>query len=744
MMRITNSMMLTNTKENINSNKVNVDRLNTQMSTQKKITKPSDNPLIAIKSLRLSTTLSQINQYYSNNIKDADSWMDITETALTNMKSIVNDAYRLCVNGATDTLTNEDRNTILTQLKSYSSQLYGEANSDYAGRTVFSGYKTNETVAFTDYSEATTAKYEVTERLSYTDIQENNYYANEVTTPGGNDVTAAIGLPNSADYTKTPQQVTLKRVRLSYDALKNIANFTYSARVDTSSSKVDGTTNGVATIRTQVDKATGVNAQVLEWKSQEKDSTFTYLTDSTGNMDQAGFEDLDGNKLTIKLDGTSATKIDVSYDTTKLTKTSKKNNVSETDTYTDGEGKVAFTVRYVKDAGGNYTSATIKDSAGNTVTIKYDGGEVKTIEDAQGNTIEIKPQPGTLMDAEGNPVTDAGGNPITTNNVVIKNADGDVAMTAKFYDNEETAGGATLTHKAVQLYTEDKKLGTDLVVKNMTATEFDQFLSDVASGAVSLDDYQNTVICLPDSGEMIIGSNLAANLTSEHADLQITYNKEGFKVGEVRPEMYFNCVKQTEASTDNWVKYTNYDADGNWIYQNIDYAISSNQELTVNTQIKTVIDADCYRDMAEMTDMVQKAIDAHTVVTNLENMISSTDYVSDKEQLYLKDALAKAKKQADYMDDNLQKLFGRQISNFEKYLNDINLAITDVGSRGDQLALAENRMGNSKTTFTELKSNNEDEELSDVTINYTAAYNAYQASLQAAGKIDDMSLLDFL
>ena len=118
MMRITNSMMLTNTKENINSNKVNVDRLNTQMSTQKKITKPSDNPLIAIKSLRLSTTLSQINQYYSNNIKDADSWMDITETALTNMKSIVNDAYRLCVNGATDTLTNEDRNTILTQLKS--------------------------------------------------------------------------------------------------------------------------------------------------------------------------------------------------------------------------------------------------------------------------------------------------------------------------------------------------------------------------------------------------------------------------------------------------------------------------------------------------------------------------------------------------------------------------------------------------------------------------------------------------
>ena len=117
MMRITNGMMMNTTKLNINNNKVSVDRLNTQMSTQKKITKPSDNPLIAIKSLRLSATLTQIKQYYENNIKDANSWMDVTETALTNMKDIFTDAYRLCVNGSTDVLTEEDRQTVLEQLK---------------------------------------------------------------------------------------------------------------------------------------------------------------------------------------------------------------------------------------------------------------------------------------------------------------------------------------------------------------------------------------------------------------------------------------------------------------------------------------------------------------------------------------------------------------------------------------------------------------------------------------------------
>ena len=89
-------------------------------------------------------------------------------------------------------------------------------------------------------------------------------------------------------------------------------------------------------------------------------------------------------------------------------------------------------------------------------------------------------------------------------------------------------------------------------------------------------------------------------------------------------------------------------------------------------------------------------------------------------------------------------MFGTQITNFERYLSQVNLEITDIGSRGDQLSLTENRMSNQKTTFTQLKSNNEDEELSDVTIDYTSAFTAFQASLKAAGKIDNMTLLDYL
>ena len=69
-MRITNNIILHNTTGNINGNKVNVNNLNNQMTSQKKIQRPSENPVIAVRSLRLRTTLSEIDQYYENNILD--------------------------------------------------------------------------------------------------------------------------------------------------------------------------------------------------------------------------------------------------------------------------------------------------------------------------------------------------------------------------------------------------------------------------------------------------------------------------------------------------------------------------------------------------------------------------------------------------------------------------------------------------------------------------------------------------
>lgn len=61
-MRVTNSMISKNSMFNMNNNKISVDKLNNQMSSQKKISRPSEDPVIAIRALRLRSNLSELNQ----------------------------------------------------------------------------------------------------------------------------------------------------------------------------------------------------------------------------------------------------------------------------------------------------------------------------------------------------------------------------------------------------------------------------------------------------------------------------------------------------------------------------------------------------------------------------------------------------------------------------------------------------------------------------------------------------------
>ena len=74
-MRITNKIMQNNSLRNINTNKELQSQLSIQMQTGNKLTRPSDDPVIAIRSLRLSANLTKLTQYNEKNAEDAASWM---------------------------------------------------------------------------------------------------------------------------------------------------------------------------------------------------------------------------------------------------------------------------------------------------------------------------------------------------------------------------------------------------------------------------------------------------------------------------------------------------------------------------------------------------------------------------------------------------------------------------------------------------------------------------------------------
>ena len=213
-MRITNNIILHNTSSNINGNKVNVDKLNQQMSSQKKIQRPSEDPVVAIRALRLRSNLSEIEQYYERNIPDAESWLEVTETALDNMKNILKDIRTQCEYGASDQLKTEDRETILNTLEKLRAQVYAEGNADYAGRTVFTGYRTNKKLTFME-NEADT-KYEITQKFTYSNLEEHRYYGNEVNVPQTeNDI-----LNNPIE---DPTDAAFERIRLAYGEIDSLA-----------------------------------------------------------------------------------------------------------------------------------------------------------------------------------------------------------------------------------------------------------------------------------------------------------------------------------------------------------------------------------------------------------------------------------------------------------------------------------------------------------------------------------------
>ncbi|MCR4612144.1 MAG: flagellar hook-associated protein FlgL [Lachnospiraceae bacterium] len=505
-MRVTNNMIMKSSTNNVNATKVNVNEKNNQMTTNKKISRPSEDPVVAIRSLRLSTTLNKLDQYVDKNIPDAASWLEVTETAILNMKSLVTDVRTQCVNGSTGTLTADDRNTILSQLEALQKQMYSEGNADYAGRTVFTGYRTNSTLTFTSDEAAT--NYNIVESFSAVeDLSEMRYYDGEVEVPS---TPAGVIGDTISDITET----VYNRIRLPYNDIDKVKAIKY-------------TPNGG--------------------------------TETDFNM----------SKVHI-------------------------------------------------------------------------------------------------------------------------------------YDNEE------------------------------------EWSADVGAKTVADDE----IVVIKSTGELIMGDTIATTLKQNKAAISVNYDKTGFKQGELRPEFYYNCTDNTNPLDP--VTYTRYDDEGELIRFDIEYNVAANQNLGVNIEAIDVFDSELIQDVNGMVDAVNAAINAHDKVDKIKSMMKENQYSTEAYQEKLQEWLEAAQKEADYYDDNIQKLFSETIGKADSYLSNINLAVTKIGCKSDQLSITQDRVGNQQTTVSELQSNNDDVDLSQIILEYTSAYTAYQSSLTAASKLGQVSLLQYI
>lgn len=218
-MRITNKIMQNNSLSNINLAKIAEDAKSSQVSSGKKIVRPSDDPIVAIRSLRLRSSVVEITQYYSRNAKDADAWLKTTEDAMKQVTDVITDMITQYNKGANEYLTSEERNIILEQLKALKNEVYATGDADYAGRYIFTGYRTESSLMF---REDTNKTYQITEQFTASDLRTNTFVNTGFQDANGNDLDLTnLKEGNQSDYTDVDEdkidKVDYHRLRLAYN-----------------------------------------------------------------------------------------------------------------------------------------------------------------------------------------------------------------------------------------------------------------------------------------------------------------------------------------------------------------------------------------------------------------------------------------------------------------------------------------------------------------------------------------------
>ncbi|HET6175186.1 MAG TPA: flagellar hook-associated protein FlgL [Gaiellales bacterium] len=139
--RITNAMTARTVMSDIQNVFSELSKTQERLSSGKQLTKPSDDPFGTSRALLYRAGL-EANAQYQANTSDASAWLDATDTALGQMGSDAGRARDLILQGANGTLSLNQRGAIASELDQIAESIKTAANTQYAGRYIFSGTAT--------------------------------------------------------------------------------------------------------------------------------------------------------------------------------------------------------------------------------------------------------------------------------------------------------------------------------------------------------------------------------------------------------------------------------------------------------------------------------------------------------------------------------------------------------------------------------------------------------------------------
>jgi flagellar hook-associated protein 3 FlgL len=136
--RVTETSIHTRVMGDLQRNLAHGQKLVTQISSGKQLSRPSDSPTGTVTSLQLRGEV-RATQQYSRNANDGLGWLGTIQDKLGDASTSVIRVRDLTLQGLNSTSTAEAREALAVEVDNIRATLLGEANSKFMGRPVFGG-----------------------------------------------------------------------------------------------------------------------------------------------------------------------------------------------------------------------------------------------------------------------------------------------------------------------------------------------------------------------------------------------------------------------------------------------------------------------------------------------------------------------------------------------------------------------------------------------------------------------------
>lgn len=141
-MRVTQGMLSNNMLNNLMNSQAKMDKYMEQLYTGKKISRPSDDPVIAMKGINYRAELAKVEQF-KRNTGEVNNWMDNSDAALDNATKAMQRLRDLAVKAGNAAYGDEEHQSIKAEAEQIKLDLIDIANTKVNDKYIFNGTDTD-------------------------------------------------------------------------------------------------------------------------------------------------------------------------------------------------------------------------------------------------------------------------------------------------------------------------------------------------------------------------------------------------------------------------------------------------------------------------------------------------------------------------------------------------------------------------------------------------------------------------